>query len=429
MANSKDTAVAKKLLKSIGINKSSSEISKALNKVSKSSGGGTSGSSSKKTTTPTGSGVIGPDGKDFADTLRSIGINVTNEQVSAANKKVTSGGGNAPTSKTNTVAPPTTNLQPGSTGSSVKQLQDYLVSQKYMTQDQVNTGYGTYGPQTTAAVKKMQETLGVNNSSGPGYYGPQTIAATTKQTSTPIVPEALLPQVDPTNPFLDEGLPATFDTWPPEIQATYLSAVNAQTKAIESGKVVNPNIELSPEILRKFKDQAIAELDPYYQEKFSLLDNEFNTSIDRLMADYNKNMGRVDTTFKQTLGTQAQSEAEQGTAFSSGRQDRQARTVDLQNQALTDTTTEAQRLAQDTATSYEKLAGSDKLRSLNIPGLTNYQASTSGVSQAGTRSLYNPLGNIALGEYNKQKETDLASRASELEKTYRANRELNLSTY
>ena len=72
---------------------------------------------------------------------------------------------------------PTTSLQPGATGSAVKQLQDYLVSQGYMTQAQVNTGYGTYGPQTTAAVKALQQKLGVDNSSGPGYWGPKTLAA------------------------------------------------------------------------------------------------------------------------------------------------------------------------------------------------------------------------------------------------------------
>ncbi len=72
---------------------------------------------------------------------------------------------------------PTTQLQPGATGASVKQLQDYLVSTGYMTQAQVNTGYGTYGPQTTAAVAKLQKDKGVDNSTGVGYYGPRTIAS------------------------------------------------------------------------------------------------------------------------------------------------------------------------------------------------------------------------------------------------------------
>jgi hypothetical protein len=96
---------------------------------------------------------------------------------------------------------PTTSLQPGSTGSAVKQLQDYLVSQGYMTQAQVNTGYGTYGPQTTAAVKALQQKLGVDNSSGPGYWGPKTLAAVngggapsnTQPTTTPVSPTTTQP--------------------------------------------------------------------------------------------------------------------------------------------------------------------------------------------------------------------------------------------
>ncbi len=73
---------------------------------------------------------------------------------------------------------PKTALQPGSTDvASVKALQDYLVQQGYMTQAQVDTGYGTYGPKTTAAVASLQKDLGVDNSTGPGYFGPRTIAA------------------------------------------------------------------------------------------------------------------------------------------------------------------------------------------------------------------------------------------------------------
>lgn len=76
-----------------------------------------------------------------------------------------------------TATPPTGQLMPGSTGDAVKQLQNYLVSKGLMTQQQVATGYGTYGPQTTAAVAKLQQQLGVDNASGVGYYGPKTIAA------------------------------------------------------------------------------------------------------------------------------------------------------------------------------------------------------------------------------------------------------------
>lgn len=87
-------------------------------------------------------------------------------------------GGTAPVpTPVTTPVLPSTPLQPGNTGDGVKAVQDYLVANGYMTQDQVNTGYGTYGPQTTAAVKALQQKLGIDNSSGPGYFGPKTIAA------------------------------------------------------------------------------------------------------------------------------------------------------------------------------------------------------------------------------------------------------------
>lgn len=75
------------------------------------------------------------------------------------------------------VAMPDVILQPGATGNDVKKLQDFLVSQGLMTAAQVATGYGIYGPQTTAAVQVLQQKLGVDNSSGPGFFGPKTIQA------------------------------------------------------------------------------------------------------------------------------------------------------------------------------------------------------------------------------------------------------------
>lgn len=53
----------------------------------------------------------------------------------------------------------------------------------FLTAAQKATGYGTYGPQTTAAVAALQKSLGVDNSSGVGYYGPKTIAAATAKAS------------------------------------------------------------------------------------------------------------------------------------------------------------------------------------------------------------------------------------------------------
>ena len=106
------------------------------------------------------------------------------------------------------VQPPTVALQPGSSNTTaVKQLQDWLVQEGVMSQADVNTGYGTYGPKTTAAVLSLQNGLGVNTSSGPGYWGPLTMDAvntkvlgkpSTTTTTAPTTPTST--QTQPTTP-------------------------------------------------------------------------------------------------------------------------------------------------------------------------------------------------------------------------------------
>lgn len=67
----------------------------------------------------------------------------------------------------NASAFPTTQLQPGSSGAAVSQLQQALG---------IPTT-GTYDSATTQAVLQLQQKLGIDYSSGPGYYGPKTMAA------------------------------------------------------------------------------------------------------------------------------------------------------------------------------------------------------------------------------------------------------------
>ena len=69
---------------------------------------------------------------------------------------------------------PTQTLEPGDEGTEVEQLQTWLVSQGYMTKEQMATGPGTYGPQTKAAVAAYQEAKGIETKGNPGFYGPIT---------------------------------------------------------------------------------------------------------------------------------------------------------------------------------------------------------------------------------------------------------------
>lgn len=69
---------------------------------------------------------------------------------------------------------PTATLQRGSRGEQVKQLQNALVNLKFMTQAQMNTGPGIFGPRTDAALRNFQSSRGL---AVDGIYGPKSRAA------------------------------------------------------------------------------------------------------------------------------------------------------------------------------------------------------------------------------------------------------------
>ncbi len=72
---------------------------------------------------------------------------------------------------------PAGDLKRGAQGAAVKQLQAALVKAGTLTQKEMNTGPGVFGPRTEAALKEFQQKHGVPAT---GYYGPKTRAALEK---------------------------------------------------------------------------------------------------------------------------------------------------------------------------------------------------------------------------------------------------------
>ncbi|MBN8466744.1 peptidoglycan-binding protein [Corallococcus exiguus] len=89
---------------------------------------------------------------------------------------------------------PTVDLERGSSGTGVRQLQTALVKLGHMTQAQMDTGPGTFGAQTEGSLKKFQKAQGVD---AIGVYGPETreafkaLGATLGAAGTPSPPAVL----------------------------------------------------------------------------------------------------------------------------------------------------------------------------------------------------------------------------------------------
>lgn len=244
--------------------------------------------------------------------------------------------------------------------------------------------------------------------------------------------DSLLNQMIQLDPFLAEQLKdpakkAMFDRLDPALQSTYLQLLKTVGQSIEAGKVVNPNIEIEPSKVQEFLDQAKLEIDPYYSEVISNYSQDLKISLDRMKEDYQKTIVRAEDTFKQNLGVQAENEAQAGLTYGSERGVRLNRSITDANNVLGDAATGLARANQDAAIAAERKIGSSAFNNLGLSyGATEYGASQNGFAAKGTRSLFNPAGNL-MGELPKMRTSDEIIRQNELIAAERAKRIMDAS--
>lgn len=230
-----------------------------------------------------------------------------------------------------------------------------------------------------------------------------------------------------TEQFKDANIKAKFDKLPKELKLAYIQSMQSLGNSIEAGKVVNPNISITPAQAKEFTDQAFTELDPYYQEQIKLYKQDLDTSISRLQQDFDKGIRSAEEPFKENLAAQAESEAQAGLTYGSERVKREGQAVQDQQQKIEDYTTTAQRNAEDIAKTGERKLGSDLMGKVAMPTLGNYQVSNKGFSQTGSRNLSSALTGGLIGEMPKAETVALTGRSSDLEDAYRKQRILSLS--
>lgn len=310
---------------------------------------------------------------------------------------------------------PQINLQPGSTNTqAVKQLQDYLVSQGVMTQAQVNTGYGTYGPQTKAAVAALQQRLGVNAGTDAGYYGPLTISAISKTNGAPsgndqvnsnVARAAALGVTIPgvsgaTNaaPKTQAELDAAYATAAashPALAGNSADAINYATSTGDYSQLVNAQGQpFSAADQASALSDATAVVSPYYQAEQLKDTQDTTSSLASKQASYNKFLDTEATNFQTEKTNQDQNAADSGVLFSGGRAQK------LQQLGDTYTKNNAYELATagadigNTARDFGYKYGDTTANSLssyyNLSKNTyNPNVATGGVTSGGLSSVYN----------------------------------------
>jgi peptidoglycan hydrolase-like protein with peptidoglycan-binding domain len=277
---------------------------------------------------------------------------------------------------------PNTNLQPGQTGPEVKKLQDFLVSQGLMTQEQVATGPGIYGPQTTAAVNAWQQKNGVDNTSGPGYWGPKSIAAASAPAKDYSAYDAAFANHPIVKAYEAKG-----------------NSVEDLSYATSTGDFSGLTNQFGQPFSIEDQQAALAQGEEdnrlYYEALKQKETADTEAALAQKQADYQNYLLTSGQNFEQDKGTLDQTAANSGVLFSGSRVQKEK---NLQRAYTQDQASKLGSYGRDVAnmaSDYQYKYGNDAAGGLSkyysAGGNTyNPNVATGGVSSTGLSSIYNP---------------------------------------
>jgi peptidoglycan hydrolase-like protein with peptidoglycan-binding domain len=305
---------------------------------------------------------------------------------------------------------PNTNLQPGQTGAEVKKLQDFLVSKGLMTAQQVATGPGIYGPQTTAAVKKFQQQAGVDNTSGPGYWGPKTISAASGAGNAN------------SQPYTDEEYNNALNEHP-IIKASVAKGNNAEDLAYAaetgdfSGLVNQFGQPFSLEDQQKALKQAEEDNALYFDALKQKETTDAENSLAQKQADYQNYLLQSGQNFEADKATADQSAANKGVLFSGGRVQKEKNLKKGYEQDQAYKQASLGRDISNTAQNFQYKYGNNAANGLSQyyklgQNTFNPNVATGGVGSGSLSNVYNPNQYDYQGTQNVARKTEAQKRAA-----------------
>lgn len=328
---------------------------------------------------------------------------------------------------------PTTNLQPGTTGPQVKALQQWLVNNGLMTQAQMNTGAGIYGPQTTAAVAKLQSQLGVDNSTGVGYFGPRTISAiqTSAQapqnapgkapgaTATPAPSSSASTQpgqiytyngrqvydfnghtIDASNGQIVQktsapvgGVSSNITITPtgdPGLDQVLGSIKGVADGLISNGYTIPTTLQITPALVSQFLSYAHQAIDPYSQQLLNSRITDVNASLKDLSTQFANSTAERQQQFGTNLALEQNTAGASGTAFSGQRALNENNLASTANRDLSTLGANAAYSIGATARAGAADVGAANANNIVLPGLSTGSVSLAGGSR-GSAATSGPL--------------------------------------
>lgn len=196
-------------------------------------------------------------------------------------------------------------------------------------------------------------------------------------------------------------------------------------KLDESGKVVNPNIDLTPERLAEFINTAKSDVSPYFKQLFTEAERDIGFSLGDIANNYAKKEAEIGRQFGTALENTQESYAKRGLNYSSDRYKAEQTLSDEAKRMMQDERDTALKGARDIGLKGERALGSNFLEKTSLPTLkygaepVTGKAGYYGTAGGGRDlNLYNVFGGITGEMATKQSEAE-KQRANSLEQQYR----------
>lgn len=286
------------------------------------------------------------------------------------------------------------NLGPGSTGTDVKTLQDWLVKNGFLSATDLATGPGIYGPKTTAAVTKWQQTAGFDTQGNAGWFGPLSKSYITTQTApkttTPTTPTATTPTVSPQKALLgaiaDVAQSAATTGKPP---VSFADALDLAAK--------------DPNIVSKYADMAKLDTQSFLQQ------------VQAMQTQYGTEADKQKMQFENDRKSLAEQNAAAGTAYSGFRGKAQADLAKTESGIVTSTRSQQQQALNQLTSQFEGKygTGSSQLASVSLANPLSGNTSVSGLNTTsdGTDTLTGQLAGGITGSVAPAKSADVLNSA------------------
>lgn len=170
----------------------------------------------------------------------------------------------------------------------------------------------------------------------------------------------------------------TYNTGNPQLDGILNSMQTYLNTLIQQGKQINPNIELTPAIIKQFTDQAISEIDPYYAGLFKAIKDDVTHNLDSLQKQYELQKQDAEAQFKSSLGTTQENAAGAGLAFSGVRGQAEQNLVQGTNRSLAQAGNQAANQAYNALHNAETQVGSRNIADFGLPSFDTAVATTAG---------------------------------------------------